>query len=161
MNKLIIFLACYVPLYLIWIQIKYGSLPSISESYYELIKEKRSYGVIFTFFLWGVSMPLLLIAGIIDSSWFFISGTGFAFVGVASAFKSKKMTEIIHNVGAITGYISALIGLLVTYGMIAPLMTAVSGTFLIILAGLKDKIYWIEVFGFLSIMTGLVFTNFL
>ena len=83
--------------YLLTIYIKYGLLPSISESFYKLPSNRKW---IFTFFIWYISIMIMLIGG---TNLFFLSGIGIMFVATFPYFLEQRWQH----------YISAMIGITV------------------------------------------------
>jgi len=127
------------------------TLPSISQSYYEL---PNSISYLFTLFTWGIGIPMLF-----QGDWlFFISGSGLCFVGAATNFLSKGAhTNIVHYVGAFLGIAGALFGLWVQYDIVFPLIVFGGGTtLLLVLKQVENKIWWIEILAFVTIINGLL-----
>lgn len=89
-------------LYIAFILIKFGLIPSISQSYYELEKIKKGYGWIFTFWAWGVTFFLLptLLDYCSENTKFlaFLTAMGLCFVGIAPRFKTFQ--KYIHFISA-------------------------------------------------------------
>lgn len=96
--------------YISFIWPKYGTLNSISQSYYELPKKLQP---IFTFFCWGFALPAIIIG---SSGLMFFAGAGIAFVGAAAAFK-EQMTETVHIVGAMMSIVLSQLAILIQYGL--------------------------------------------
>jgi len=140
--------------YITFLQIKFGTLPSISQSFYALKKK----GYLFTFFCFGLSIPMILIAGYSPHthSWlFFMSGVGLGFVGVASSFK-QRITDIVHYTGAAIGIIFTLVGIWVVYGLWLPFFMALAFSTAIVKLRMNNAIYWIEVVCVVAIVVGIL-----
>ena len=134
--------------FLIW---RYGTLPSISESWYVLPYDERW---MFTFFTWMIGVPMLFYG----NAPLFLSGAGLTFVGVATRFKLKRSyTRIIHFFGAAMGIIIPLVYFALSNGFIWPLILQVISTGLIVgIKKVKDKLWWIEIAAFFFIIIGLI-----
>lgn len=144
-------------LYIVFIVCKFGILKSISDSWYELKTEKLEF--LFTLFCWIIGF--LMAAQSSTLPFFFFSGAGLCFVGVATSFKLQKSIEkTIHNVGAIICIISALCGLLIENYIWFPMMIFVISYIIIELLNMKNKIWWIEIISFISILSGLLVKYF-
>lgn len=138
--------------YLSFVIKNYGILPSISDSWYKLPQSIKYY---FTFFTWGVGIPMMFMGDI----WFFISGIGFSFVGAATRFKLKdKFTPIFHFTGAAVGILSALTGIGYYFNDWAPLIMFLVFSVVLIIFNLKKIIWWIEILAFICVVWGL-FSN--
>lgn len=142
--------------YVGFIWIKYGILPSISYSYYELPKKLKP---LFTLFCWGFALPVAIIGITLaeESIWqflaFFASG-GIMFVGTAPDFKSETGNDkIIHYVSALISVIfSQLYIALVFPEMIyVPIIFLLSSILLILFKRKVKEIWWIELFAFSSL----------
>ncbi len=127
------------------------TLPSISQSYYEL---PNSISYLFTFFCWGIGIPMLFQG----NELFFISGSGLCFVGAATNFLSKGAhTNVVHYVGAFLGIAGALFGLWFDYGILFPLIVFGGGTiFVLVTDKIENKIWWVEILAFVTIISGLL-----
>lgn len=133
--------------YIGFILIKYGVLPSVSESYYRL---PRKYQFLFTLFCWGFAIPAIICG---DSLLMFLAGSGIAFVGAAAAFK-EKMENWVHMTGAYFGIAMSQLSIYFDFGLLYVNIISVSLAILITLLSLKwikNKIWWIEIVAFLSI----------
>lgn len=97
-----------ITLYLIYIVKKYGVQKSISDSYYRLSKGEK---YLFFFALVGTSLSFILgwiikhPTGKLSNILIFLAGSFICFVGAASEFKGRKLTETVHYIGATGGYI--------------------------------------------------------
>ena len=132
--------------YVVYIYMRYGITHSISQSYYSL-KEK---GYLFTLFCFGIGVPMLFR----NDALFYLSGAGLILVGMASSFKDK-ITVVAHYVGAVIGITASLVGIGVYSNNWSPLVSVGIISLLIILTGIKNHIYWIEITSFLAIIIGL------
>lgn len=134
-------------LFISYVVYHHGILYSISNSTYQL-----KHPWLFTVFLILLAWPLVIMGG-----WYFASGTFLIFCGVAAEYK-EKLTDVVHNVGAVGGIIFSLVGLLMD-GIQFPIIiyAAFIGVVNIsdIKSWLKNDTWWIEVTAFLLIATGL------
>ena len=149
-------------IYLIYMEILFGRLHSISESWDKLRKLKRGKGFIFTFFCWLLAGHIIAYGGHSGSDWgilYVVSGIGLIFTGVAAAFRPKsKRTGLIHNIGSVVGIVAALLALGIADDVWFPLLAASVASAIITIVGgylIKNPIYWIEVSCFLAIDIGL------
>jgi hypothetical protein len=90
---------------------------------------------------------------------FFLSAAGLTFTGIATEYESKggSHTNIVHFVGAGICILSALLGLVIEYQIVIPIITFFILSLIAFLMKLKNKLWWIEIIAFLSIMIGLFF----
>lgn len=148
--------------YSVFIYLRYGILPSFSDSYYKLKEDKRlgKHGKLL-FLTFCLSLGGLMLA--ISSMYYeykavgflFASGAGFIFTGIASAFK-KSLTNIVHYIGATIG-IGAAFTALWLIGDLWPLTTSFMffvGIFLML--KLDNIIYWSQWLAFALISYGLL-----
>lgn len=136
--------------YIIFLMIRFkGPLPSISESWYKL---GYPGDILFTLFCWILGFTMAFRGDI--SSLFFFSGAGLLFVGAATMFKNK-ITSTVHFIGAGSGIIFALLGILSAYGNPYPIIGWVIITLLIYLLKVKNHMWWIEIAAFLGVIIGL------
>jgi hypothetical protein len=130
----------------------FGILPSISNSWYKLPDNRKR---LFTYFCLSIGLLMMYHGGIS----FFLSAAGLTFTGIASEYESKggSHTNIVHFVGAGVCIVSALLGLVFEYQMIIPILSFVTLTVIAFLLKIKNKLWWLEIIAFLSIMVGLLF----
>lgn len=139
-----------VVIYLSFIISKFGILPSISDSWYEL--EEKKIGFLFTLFLWAMGFTMFF-QTMGDSGLFFLSGAGLMFTGAATEFKLASVKRI-HYFGALSGLVAPLAGIWYEYHNWIPLAIAVSSIIVLKLINFKDNFFWIEISLILSIMIG-------
>lgn len=174
--------------YIIYILIKYGILPSVSDSYYVLPKKptyipfkiKKINGTwevqmfkyvpskdLFRIFTICFSIPALIV-GLslsIGSNYqflMFLASAGIAFVGASPEFKSHKLEQFVHVGAALTGVICNTAFLLIVfaqYWYIPSVFILITIPFL--MSKMKNKTYWIELLSFttFSITIGLILFN--
>lgn len=136
--------------YVFNIAVHYGVLSSISESYYRL---PSRWNFLFTLFCWGFAIPAMILG---NSALMFFAGASIAFVGAASAFKTK-MTGTVHGVGAAVGMILAQAAIFFDHHLWYVNLISLS---LIGILYLRRKtqvnfLWWIEIVSFLAIMYAL------
>ena len=122
-----------------------GIQKSISQSYYAL-KDK---GYLFTIFCFLFSYPIAILASNI-----FITPAAIliGFVGIARAFKDNKVWYYTHMIAAYSGVILAQIGIWVYYdNQIIPVVFGLI-SILLLSFNVKNKIWWIEIIAFLSVI---------
>lgn len=96
--------------YVAWIWAKYGTLRSISHSYYVLPKNLR---FLFTLFCWGYAIPAIIIA---STPLMFFAGSAICFVGAAAAYRDD-MTEWVHIISAMTAIILSQLSIIIDFNM--------------------------------------------
>lgn len=135
-----------------YIYFKYGLLPSISDSYYLLLKTNKEF--LFNVFIWFISVGFILSA----SNVMFIVGC-FLLLGVSTAplFKNSNIQKYIHSVGAIGGIFIALLSLALYNGLYLPISIVLLFTISATVFKMKNKTYWIEIVSFLTVIISLFF----
>lgn len=131
--------------YVIYVAAQYDILPSISQSWYEMDRDKP----LFTFFCVSVGALHLGHGGVL----FFLSGACLVFVGVATRFKPKRTTEYyIHMGGAVMAIVLSVVSLLIS-GIWWPAVAIL----ILALAVRRDEnaTWWVEIFSFLFIIMGI------
>ena len=143
--QIIVFLS-----YVIGIVSRYGVLESISDSWYRL---PLKYNALFTFFTWGLGIPMLLYG----SDALFFSGVGLCFVGAATRFKMGDFyTTLIHFSGAVAGVLLPLLYFGFSYGIWWPFLLQLWGSvFIYAYDKIENSIWWIEILGFITVLSGL------
>lgn len=144
--------------YVTFIVIKFGVLPSISESWYRL---RDLGGVWYSLFTWFcVSLGFLMFFQTNGTTpLFFLSGAGLSAVGVATMFKLKDdLQPYIHSIGAIIGILGSLVGIGVERHNWNPLFIFVTIAILLTIFLKKNKTWWIEITAFAAVGLGLLLT---
>ena len=140
--------------YILFIIRKFGVLPSISQSFYNLNETRL--GLLFTLFCWALAIPMIFQSNE-TTPLFFFSAAGLALVGATPMFNwSGAMTDKLHGIGAGVGIAFGLAALYFEYHMWEPFVGFILATGLILGLKLKNHIWWIEIMAFLSIITGLL-----
>lgn len=144
--------------YISFIIIKFGILPSISESWYRLRDLGGVWHSLFTWFCFGLGF-LMFFQTNGNTPLFFLSGVGLSFVGVATMFKLKDdIQPYIHSIGAIIGILGALIGIGVEREAWLPLLDFVILSVILYFFTNKNRTWWIELAAFTTVSLGLLFT---
>jgi len=129
-----------------------GPLISISYSWYNLDGFQK---YLFTLFCWGIAIPMLYQSNG-STLFFFISGTGLAFVGASTSFKDNDyLTNFIHLTGAGIAIVFAFIGIGIERHNWIPMIACAISIIVIKLLKIKNPIWWIEISAFLFIIIGL------
>lgn len=144
-NQLLIFVS-YVG-YTIY---NFGLLPSISDSFYASGETP-----LFYFFTAALGFLTFGYLQFIESPLLFLAGTSFLFMGTASAFKDWRVTNWVHYVGAVIGIFSYLLMFLLEFELYAPISSFIYLSLLILIADIKNKIFWIEILAFVIIIFSL------
>lgn len=143
--------------YVTFIVVKFGILPSISESWYRLRELGGVWYSLFTLFCFGLGFTMFFQTNG-STSLFFLSGAGLSAVGVATMFKLKDdIQPYIHAIGAIVGILTALIGIGVERKNWIPLIIFLSLSILLVIFLKKNKTWWIEIIAFTTAGLGLLF----
>lgn len=149
-------------LYVLWIALQFGIKKSISESYYVL--QKSGHGYYFTFFMFFISACLVVLIiqieklGGYSSTWTFLYAAGGAvFTGSATAYL-KRVSRLVHFLGAGTLIFMCLLGIGLMFGNWFPI-SFIGGVLFGVLLFRKvitvpKIIYWFEVLCFVVIMFG-------
>jgi hypothetical protein len=135
--------------YITFIIINFGILPSISDSYYKLSLNSK---FIFTLAMWGFAFPIIMLS---ENGLLFFSGAGICFVGAAPLFK-EEFEGLIHRIGAITGIGLGLLALIIYYNSYYLVLLYVLIFLIIYLSKVNNRIWWIEILSFLTIIIGLL-----
>lgn len=146
MEFLFLFMVVVFCTYVTCIGLKYGILPSISESYYVLPK---NYKPLFTLFCWAFAFPAIILG---STPLMFFAGAGICFVGAAAAFK-EKMTKEVHYGGAMVGIICSQlsIGLDFHFYYINAFFIITAALIILLKKYLSNTTWWIEIDAFISI----------
>lgn len=138
-------------LYVAYVTKRFGILESVSDSWYFLERGNP----IFTIFCLAIGIPMFLQSSG-HSTFFFLSGIGFASVGVIALFE-KAFKRCVHYSGAAAGIFGALMGLWCdrdiwwTFPALVVAASVVS-----VWKELEHKIWWTEMTSFLIISAGLL-----
>ena len=131
---------------------RFGVLPSISESWYKFEEEENP---LFTVFCWGIGLPMFFQSNG-TSELFMLSGVGLFLVGTAVRYESMYNCKI-HYAGAAAGICGALFGLWYENGLWQPLAAfAILFTTIFLVKKIVEKIWWIEISAFITIVIGLM-----
>jgi hypothetical protein len=144
-------------LYFVWIYSTFGIQSSISNSFYVIWKKRPHEPNLrwwFTGALWGFAFPLAII-GVEIHPLFWLAAVLIMFVGAAPAFKSTRIQNTVHMVGAIGGIGAAMIaffllGQYLIFGLTVGAMA---------LVGIKrfpNTTWWVETIAFVGTWFGLL-----
>ena len=133
--------------YVAWVWVKFGILPSISDSYYH-----SHNNFLFWAFLIGLSVPVILVG---SSALTFFAGAFLCFTASAPAFK-QKMEGIVHVIGATGGIFLGVVATICDMHLWIPAVLMVSFTVLATVFKLKHHTWWIEIVAFVTILASLV-----
>ena len=102
--------------YLIYIRIKFGVIPSISNSAYKL-KDKygKNYGYIFTGVMWLTAFMLIPVVLEAGHYFMFLPTACLLFVGAAPWYSDSELEEKVHTRNAMVSAIASIIAIGVTY----------------------------------------------
>jgi len=126
-------------------------LPSISESWYQLGRQKH----LFTLFCVLVGM-LMFFQTDGSTGFYFMSGVGLCFTGVAAEFRSRAAhTNIVHYVGAVMFMLGGLLGLYFESGLLWPLVLTILGILTLSFFKARNLIFWAEIWAGVLILSGL------
>lgn len=139
--------------YLGFILLKYGILPSISDSWYHLSKKLKP---LFTLFCWGIAFPAMIIGLTISEGnqfqfLIFLGASGIMFVGVAPDFMSKNgLDKKIHRIAAIVGVVANTLYAYLVFPSLwyIPTIFVISTLILFAFKRKVQEILWIEVLSF-------------
>lgn len=136
--------------YIVTVTCLFGWLPSISESFYEIIKVNPNLHWIFSLFLWTISI-LMMIAG--GTNLMFLAGFFIMFVGVFPYFNETRWQ---HYFSALLGIGLGMASLWIDFHLwYLVLLFIFIGLFLIV-SKVKNLYWWIEIAAFGIIIYGLM-----
>lgn len=135
-----------------FITIKYGVLPSISDSFYKL---PEKYNFLFTLALWGFALPISISA---TTPLMFFAGGFICFVGAASHFKEKFEGKY-HYAFALIGVILGTLSLFFEFRTPLTAIAIVLLTAFYNIIDLKNKTLWTEYTAFFMILLSLFLVN--
>jgi len=135
--------------YIIYIQRKYGVLPSISDSFY-----KTENDLLFLAFTLGTALPIIFTT---PYNLMIIAGVLLTYVGLSPDFNKdgKKVEDEVHVIAAMGAVIIGMISMVINYKLwYIPIPLVL---FLIVTKVFKinNPTFWIEVIAFTSILIGL------
>jgi hypothetical protein len=126
---------------------KYGVLPSISDSYYELPKQIN---FLFTLFCWGFAFPAMIVGiSLTDNFLMFFATAGICFVGAAPNFNG--IDGKMHKISAILGVIFSQASIAFDFHMYYVNIIFCALFALILLMKIKNYVWWIELVAFSSL----------
>ncbi len=129
---------------LVWI--KFGVQISISHSYYKFKDKYSKYA--FTLFCWSIAYSSMILGADI---YIFFSGILLGITGVTPAFRSEKIVNILHCIGAYGSVIFSQITIFVNYDLWYINIFFFSFFFLSYILKIKNKTWWVEIAALLSI----------
>jgi len=148
MENIILFSISFIAFitYVLYVTIKYGVLPSISESYYYTNNK-----LIFALFAWFTAIPLMIVA---STPLMFFSGAALGFVGASPAFhkNDRSLEDEVHMVSGILIILFGLLSMIIDFNIVYPTIVVIFLIISFILFNIKNKIYWIEILFFFYIM---------
>jgi hypothetical protein len=134
--------ALVVLIYLVTVTIKFGWLPSISRSYYEL-----KHNWVFTLFMWFVGISVMYMGGKdasnLAANIFYIGGSFLLFVGVYPRFEEDHKWQ--HYICALLGLLITLIAFIFRDGNYLPILLFLTISGILVFLKLKNLYFWIEI----------------
>ena len=132
--------------YVTYIWLKFGILPSISDSSY-----KTNSPFLFAIFIWGTAIPLMIVG---NTALMFLSGSSLAFVGASPWF--RKLSEgKVHVAGVMISIISGAISMWIDFGLWYLTVIIVVSYVITLLIKMKYETWWAEIMYFIIIIIGL------
>ena len=138
-------------LYIIGVMLIYGVLPSISDSYYQLLGNLK---LLFSFSLIGFAFPIVLYDNKVLN---FVAGGLICFVAVSPEFKLVYESDI-HYICALGGVISGMLSLWLNYKLWKNVIGFILISVIFYLT-LQNYIWWIEVLAFYTVILSLLFNK--
>ena len=139
-------------LYVGYVVKRFGILSNISESW-EALGPKENY--IFTLFLLAIGVPMFFQSNGC-CSYFALSGTGFILAAFSMRFNFLCKCKS-HYAGVAAGILGSLLGLWVENGFWVPSAMFAGLIILIKYSNVTNKIWWVEIAAFVSIIQGLFY----
>lgn len=119
-------------------------LPSISDSW-----DKNRYKTTFMFAMILISTPLIIY---FSTGLFFIAGAGIWFLAVAHKI-NEKITKQVHYIGFIVAVVGSFLSFIIDFNFWElPMITLIVSAPILLYA--KNKIFWVEIVFFTSILIG-------
>lgn len=115
LTQIILFSIAFIifHIYLIIMNVIYGTPFSISNTYYQF---NSNWKVLFTLFCWGYSIPcMILCLDMFGTPYMFFCGGAISFVGAAAAFREDYLTSQVHTIAATIAVIFSQVSLLVDF----------------------------------------------
>jgi len=144
--------------YFMFIYWRYGIQSSISTSYYAIWKRNKddhpNRRWLFTAALWGFAFPIAVV-GVEQHPLFFLAAALIMFTGAAPAFKSSKLQNTVHMVGAIGGILTAI----VAFSLLGQWwLVGLIGIPIIIVSAIRveNTTWWVETIAFIGTWLGLL-----
>ena len=128
-------------IFLAYMILKHGWLPSISDSYYELSRK-------WLFQVTMIAFAVLLLVGVHDkihSPFIPMACFGIALVAVAPRFEHNGIERFTHFFGAYSAILFGFIGLWVDFGHWWPLAVFLPAYIILNFTVSRNKVYWSEV----------------
>ena len=142
-------------LYIWYIIVTFGILPSVSQSWYEEANvngKKKKW--MFVAFIISISALTILLGVLTHNIWFVASGGSLLIVAFAPAFRSDhKIVGILHTGGTVAGIAFACYAL-VTHGIYFPVILCTIGSILLERLKIANTTWWTEIICFGSIEMG-------
>lgn len=131
---------------------KFGITNSISATYYKWKEIKEDYGIFFTLFCFGVSLPLMIVLINYGNPYYqflgFLAAGGLALVGVASNYMEAPADKV-HTIAAIACGSLAILWQCLEGFWVLPVFCSIGAT--ILWVNNKDKVvYLFEMAAFVS-----------
>lgn len=139
--------------YIAFIQTRYGTLKSISKSYYRL--KEDGLGMLFYFFCLALAIPLFGIYSETQDRVWVVAAFGAVLCGSASAF-SMKYTKAAHYAGAVLLMSMSLLGIGISFGLWWPLAFAPTPIWMVTAMLKRNKFWWVEIAMTVIIIVGLL-----
>lgn len=134
--------------YVLFITIKYGLLPSISESYYRLPKDSN---ILFTLFCWFFAFPAIVIGIQLTGNFLmFLAGASIFFVGAAAAFK-HGLSKPVHMTSAYLAVVFSQLSIIFDFKYYEVSIIAIILMLILVLSKAKTYVFWSELITFASI----------
>jgi len=141
--------------YVLFIWIKYGIQPSISDSYYVLPNKLKP---LFTLFCWGFALPAIIL-GVEITPFMFFAGVGICFVGAAAQFKDDWVSNI-HMIAAIGGIIFSQLAIFFGFHMLWLNIISIVLSVIMPFITIKYYFWYVELIAFSAICYALGTTIF-
>ena len=146
--------------YITFLVIKFGVLPSISESWYQLRDLGGVWYSLFSWFCFGLGFTMFFQTNGDVPYLFFLSGAGLSMIGVLTMFKLKNdIQPYIHFVGCFISVVCGFFGIGIERHTWIPLIGFLIISTLLNFILKKNKMWWWEILAFTSIILGLLLTK--
>lgn len=132
-----------------------GQLPSISASFKALNSYKKYYGTIFCFVILAIGLLVMFLD--YNNPFSIVMLTGTVFTAGSPYFYKGGVNMTLHFIGTIILIVGGFGYIGIAFGLWWLMIPMVLGIALIYLIKMGNKLYWVEILGFILIILGMYY----